>query len=181
MDALIVALAISVAIGGGANDSGAAPGPLVWHTYRNATFGYELQHPERYEIRSTGPENARDGSRIRVAQKGYAAPAPVLDIYVLEAAAAARLPSSVDAHWNRATIDVEIGDMPCLMTTYRFRPGGQIPMVEVRCPEVLFRLDPGTDITDVQATIWWQIMSTFRFVRVQTSTPPGTNRVLEDP
>ena len=124
-----VVFGIAMCLAGAGFDESAAPQspPGAWPIHSNPALGYELRHPGGYAVFATGPEGERDGSRIRVALEEYAAPAPVLDIYVRHGAAAMQMPGAVRRHWHAEDTDVDMAGSRCAMTTYRFGPGGRSP------------------------------------------------------
>jgi hypothetical protein len=138
--------------------------PSNWHTYKNTRYSYEIQYPDGFELWATGPEARRDGASIRIAFKEYAAPAPVLDIHVARGMTeAGRLPETGTADLAVTVEDVELNGVRSRQVTYRWKQNGEILFVELHQPNVLFRFEAAAGLEDVRDTIWWQIMSTFRF------------------
>lgn len=134
-----------------------------WQTYRNALYGYELRHPDRFEVMPTGPEDKRDGRSIRVGQRDYAAPTPVLHVYVGEASESIGAALSGAADLTASTDPVDVAGKRGRRTVYRWRVNGDIFMVDVRAPGVVLILETGAGTREIGGTVWDQIISSFRF------------------
>jgi len=147
---------------------GQDPTPAVssaWNVYSNARYKYEIRYPPEFDIWPTGVQEKLDGGSIRVALKEYAAPAPVLDIYVgANAAGASRLPETgtrdmdVDAH------DIEVAGAPARQVTYRWKENGEIAFVQMSGKEVVFLFRANAGLHDIRDTVWWRIIQAFRFL-----------------
>ena len=110
----------------------------------------------------TGAEGQRDGSTVRVALQGYAAPAPVLDVRVGPAAAHDGLPETAVPDLTVASVDADINGLRLRQVTYRWKSNGEIAFVELRGPNVILQFQAGAGLVEVRDTIWWHIMSSFR-------------------
>src|SRR5262245_29917348 len=101
-----VSLMIFMTVLGLAREATAQTATGAWNVYTNAAYRYEIRYPDEFEVRATGREGQRDGAAIRIARKEYAAPTPVLDVYVAGLATSTKaLP--VDAPTN---MDVVLSD-----------------------------------------------------------------------
>jgi hypothetical protein len=141
-----------------------ASDPAEWKIYRSAKYGYEIRYPEGFEAWPTGPVGERDGRAIRVARKEHTAPAPILDIQLnipmptLESLAEAKL-----RDMDVSVVETEMNGIPARKITYRWKINGEIVFVELyfRGVSIVFHAQAG--IHDAHKTIWWRIISTFRF------------------
>jgi hypothetical protein len=137
-----------------------------WTTYSNAAYGYEILFPAEFEARPTGPEGERDGRSLRIARKEYAAPVPVLDLYVgSNAVSPDRRPEGTPRDMERETMESHIGVTPSTVTTLRWKATGEIAFMQISAPGVVFILQPGAGVKNVTGTIWWDIVSSFRLVK----------------
>lgn len=59
---------------------------------------------------------------------------------------------------------MEINGRPGKQIEYRRKFNGELAFIEINLDRVLFRLAAGPDPGDFYATLWWDIISTFRFV-----------------
>ncbi|MGH7587122.1 MAG: DUF3224 domain-containing protein [Gemmatimonadota bacterium] len=137
---------------------------LDWHTYTNNRYGYEIRHPDGFDLWPTGPEGERDGATLRIARKEYAAPAPVLDIDVRYGEAHPEPAPAASPGMDVAIVDHRINGVDARQITYRWESNGEIAFLEVHRSGVLFRFQAGVDFFDIRDTIWWEIISTFRFL-----------------
>jgi hypothetical protein len=135
-----------------------------WNTYSNAAYGYEIRFPAEFEARATGPEGQRDGRALRIARKEYAAPFPVLDVFVGRNAAAGSLPEGTLPDMDRESRESRIGKTPASVTTLRWKATREIAFVQVSTTDVVLVLQPGTGVADINGTVWWEIIHSFRFV-----------------
>ena len=136
-----------------------------WRTYRNAKYGYEIRYSEEFEVWPTGPAGERDGRTIRVGLKEHAAPAPVLDIQMQ--APAPTLESLADLELRDMDIiagDAEINGVPAREITYRWKSSGDVALVELSFRDVLMVFHAHSAVGDVHKTVWWKVISTFRFL-----------------
>lgn len=136
----------------------------TWAVYTNSRYGYEIRYPADFEVRPTGGEGRRDGGTIRIALREYAAPAPVLDIFVREnAVEASRLPETGIRDMNVDTRDIELGGARLREVTLRWKESGEIAFVQLTGPQVVFLFHANAGTADMRDTIWWKIIQTFRF------------------
>lgn len=137
-----------------------------WQIYTNSKYGYEIQYPDGFELWATGLESERDGARIRIAFKEYAAPAPVLDIQVEPRVPLEQFPT-LGAEVPKLTVRVEdilVNGRPAKQAQYHWAEGGDLAFAEIYLEGVIFRFDAAAGTRDFQEeTQWWAIISTFRF------------------
>ena len=163
---LALVLFLSAPLIGSGQDALPANPAATWNTYSNAKYGYEIRYPDGFELWPTGPKGRRDGARIRIALAQHQAPAPVLDVYVGQGVGdTGHLPEAGLRDLDVAVEEVEVGGAPAREVTYRWKENGEIAFVEVRQPNVLFRLAAGPGLGDFAGTTWWRIVSTFRIRR----------------
>jgi hypothetical protein len=135
----------------------------AWSTYQNGLYGYELRHPQHFEVRPTGPEGERDGRSIRVAQREYAAPTPVLHVHVGQSSDSIAVLSSAAPGLTATTTPVDVAGRPGRQTIYRWRANGDIFMIDARAPGVVMILEPGAGTRAIEGTVWEEIIRSFRF------------------
>lgn len=136
-----------------------------WWIYRNAKYGYRIGHPEGYELWATGPEGERDGRSIRIGIENYAAPTPVLDVVlgpavrIYETLAAGKPPKDMRVEVRA----IEMGGGPARLVEFRWKSTGDLAIVEIHGPDVLFQFHAQPGLREFRGTIWWQIVSSFQF------------------
>jgi hypothetical protein len=137
-----------------------------WNIYTNAKYGYEVRHPDGFEVLLTGPEGLRDGAAIRIARKEYAAPAPVLDVYIGNAATTPKAlpieapPPDIDV----VVSDAVVGGLRARQVVYRWKANREIVLLEIRNSQVVFMFESGAGLLDFSNTVWWNVIQTFRFL-----------------
>ncbi len=135
-----------------------------WQTYRNAKYGYEIRYPRDFESWPTGPADERDGRALRIARKQHSAAAPVLDIRLNAPLPALEPPAGGELRdMDVGAVETEMNGIPARQLTYRWKSNGEIVFFELhlRDASLVFHAQPG--IRDARETIWWKIISTFRF------------------
>jgi hypothetical protein len=135
-----------------------------WQIYRNSKYGYEIRYPEGCETWPTGPAGERDGRAIRVGRKEHSAPAPILDIELNRTMPTLKSLADADLRdMDVAVVETDMNGIPAREITYRWKINAEIVFVELyfRDVSIVFHAQPGT--RDARETIWWRIISTFRF------------------
>ncbi len=137
---------------------------LTWRVYRNATYGYEIDIPSGFEVWPTGPAGERDGRSIRIGRREYAAAAPVLDIRVQKQRPTVDPLADAEFPDVNTTVDcVEINGVRGTEVTFRWVANGDIAFVELHLGDALIEFHAQPGLTDMRETLWWRIISTFRF------------------
>ncbi|MFA6954377.1 MAG: lipocalin family protein [Thermoanaerobaculia bacterium] len=135
-----------------------------WPTFRNEKYGYEIQHPERVEVRETGREPDRDGATIRLVFKEYEAPTPALDIRIVPRTPETKFPRlGTNAPGMTLSIDdVVVGGEEARLAQYRWQASGDLAFAELFLRGIVFSFDANSGVRDIRETQWWEMISTFR-------------------
>jgi hypothetical protein len=160
---LIHLLASAIVIPLAANQDSPVPtATSEWQVHRSETFGYEIRYPPGFEVWLTGREGERDEGTIRIGLREFAAPAPVLDISVGSRMRTGlpAIPPTLDVVERR----VVINGAGFRELTYRWQENDDVAFVELRHPRALMIFDAPAGTRDIHGTVWWSIMSTFRFL-----------------
>ena len=135
-----------------------------WLSYDNARYGYEIRYPAELEVWPTGPRRQRDGRSIRIARREHAAPVPVLDIHLGERALAPAPEEMGELRDLQVRArEVEIHGVRGHESVYRWKSNGEIWMVRLQLGDALIEFHAAPGLEDFLGTVWWQVVSTFRF------------------
>jgi len=162
---LAILLALCILCGCARARTATPPREPGWSTYTNDKYSYELQFPPGYEVGATGPEEARDGARLRVGYKEYAALTPMLDIQVAPKTPLERFPAlgSAVPDMTVSVQDVVIDGLAAKEAEYRWQANDELAYVEVYLDGVVFWFAASAGLHDFHETPWWQIISSFRW------------------
>jgi hypothetical protein len=159
---LILVLAGGVATPGAASQATTGATRAEWRVYRNDAFGYEIRYPPGFEVWPTGREGERNGGAIRIGRTEFAAPTPMLDISV-----GIRLARGLPANPPGLRVlerDAIVNGVRFREMTYRWEENGEIAFVELRHARALLVFHAPAGLQDFHETVWWSIMSGFRFL-----------------
>jgi hypothetical protein len=140
-------------------------GESGWWVHSNAAYGYQISYPEEYDLWPTGPEGQRDGATIRIARKNYAAPVPVLDVVIGPEESLREKVVDVDLVDMTAEVtDIDLGGKPGKQLELRWKANGELALVELSLDGVTFVFDAAPGLHEFEGTVWWEIVSSFRFL-----------------
>lgn len=135
-----------------------------WSIYRNAKYGYEIRFPAGYELRATGREGERDGRAIRIGWKEYAAITPALHVTLDPTNSLYEVTAGEELKERRAqVIDIELDGKPARRVEFRWKATGDLAVVEIHGHGVLFQFHAQPGLQELEGTVWWEIVSSFRF------------------
>ena len=139
------------------------PDVADWQTYRNPSYGYEIRYPDGFEVWPTGSPGQRDGRSIRVGRSEYAAPVPVLDVYLEPELPCEEYSLSLDGpDVDMTAADVAINGVRARQVTYLWKSNSEIAFVNLCIRDTLFQFQAPPGLQDFHESVWWTIISTFR-------------------
>jgi hypothetical protein len=143
---------------------GAAPKP-GWSVYSNKTYGYEIQYPKGFDLWPTGPEAEQDGANIRIAISGRQAAFPVLDILVSPRISGSEFAELIapSADLTVESETVWIGGIQAEERVFYWKSTGEIALARIFLDGVVFHFTAEPGLTVFHTSVWWEIISTFRF------------------
>ncbi len=161
--AAVVVILLMGLLGGCAEEATTRRDDSGWWIYRNTKYAYEIAYPDSFELWETGTEGRRDGATIRVARKEYTAPAPVLDVWVVERESLLeKLAGDEPVDMTVTVIDVEVSGRPAKQAEFRWKANGELAFVELEFEDALFRFHAAPGLREFEGTVWWDVVSSYR-------------------
>lgn len=161
---LLLAMVSSLGAACSPEGSTTVRGESGWWVYRNAEYGYQISYPEEYDLWPTGPEGQRDGASIRIVRKNYAAAVPALDVVIdPEDSLREMVAETEPVDMTVEVTDVDFGGRPGKQLELRWKANGELAFVELSLDGVTFVFDAAPGLVEFEGTVWWEIVSSFRF------------------
>jgi hypothetical protein len=147
-----------------AGDLPASP-DSTWHTYVNAKYGYSIRYPDGYELCPTGWNGETDGATIRIAVRYSSAYGNLLDVVVCPGAPmeAGAPPGQTETTITRVR-DERLDGAPIRVEETRWKKDGSLGWARIYREGAVFDYLGGNGVSDIQDTVWWQIVSSFTFI-----------------
>ena len=137
-----------------------------WTSYSNKTYGYAIEHPDGFDLWPTGPEGEQDGANIRIAIKNHQAAFPILDILAAPRTSESEFSDLIapSAELAVESNTVRIGGLQAQERVFYWKSTGEIAMVRIFLDGVVFHFTAEPGLTAFHNSVWWEIISTFRFL-----------------
>ena len=148
-----------------AASSGKASKP-GWSVYSNKIHGYAIEYPDGFDLWPTGPEGQQDGANIRIAIKNRQAAFPVLDVLVDPRTSESEFSDLIAPSAELAVESATgwIGGLQAQERVFHWKSTGEIAMARVFLDGVVFHFTAEPGLTAFHTSVWWEIISTFRFL-----------------